>query len=87
MIQYAEMHLCVHAINKSIYIQYKYNFTLINQLQYTMNIQLRNNESAIFNKKKARGPYLIKKWVDFLFPFLFSVVINSICFGIFNLFQ
>mgnify|MGYP000485297505 CR=1 FL=1 len=56
MIQYAEMHLCVHAINKGIYIQYKYNFTLINQLQYTMNIQLRNNESAIFNKK-ARGAY------------------------------
>ena len=25
MIQFAEMHLCVHAINKSIYIQYKYN--------------------------------------------------------------
>ena len=55
MIQYTEMHLCVHAINKSIYIQYKYNFTLINQLQYTMNIQLRNNDSAIFNKKSARG--------------------------------
>jgi len=52
MIQYAEMHLCVHAINKGIYIQYKYNFTLLNQLQYTMNIQLRNNESAIFNKKR-----------------------------------
>jgi len=55
MIQYAEMHFCEHAINKSIYIQYKYNFTLINQLQYTMNIQLRNNESAIFNKKKREG--------------------------------
>ena len=66
MIQYAEMHLCVHAINKSIYIQYKYIFTLINQLQYTMNIQLRNNESAIFNKK-ARGAYLIKN--DFFFKF------------------
>ena len=60
MIQYEEMHLCVHAINTSIYIQYKYNFTLINQLQYTMNIQLRNNDSAIFNKK-ARGAYLIKE--------------------------
>jgi len=55
MIQYAEVHLCVHAINKSIYIQYKYNFILINQLQYTMNVQLRNNTSAIFNKKSARG--------------------------------
>jgi len=55
MIQYAEMYLSVHAINKTIYIQYKYNFTLINQLQYTMNIQLRNNETAIFNKIKREG--------------------------------
>ena len=55
MLQYAEMPLCVHAINKSIYIQYKYNYPLINQLQYTMNIHLRNNESAIFNNESARG--------------------------------
>ena len=75
MIIYAEMHLCVLVINKSIYIQYKYNFTLIDKLQYTMNIQLRNNTSAIFNKKSARA-YLIKRaFIINMGRFLISIFI------------
>ena len=95
MIQYADMHLCVHAIKKSIYIQCKYNYTLLNQLQYTMNIQLRNSTSTIFNKK-ARGEYLIK--ISFFqiskafimnmdrSPFLFSGAINSFLLLTFSIF-
>ena len=75
MIQYAEMHLCVYAINKSIYMKYKYNFTLINQLQYTMNIQLRNNISAMFNKK-ARGAYLILNKKRFSFQISKAFIMN-----------
>ena len=78
--------------NKQKYIhQYEYNFTLINQLQYTMNIQLWNNRSSIFNKQ-ARGACLIK---NEFFQISKAVIINIgrflisifiFCCHLFNLF-
>ena len=74
------MPLCIQAINKHIYIQYKYNYKSANQL-YTRNYK-RNYKS-----KNLICRDFIMNLDNILNPLLLYVVISLLNVDIFSLFQ